>query len=56
MQPNTTFKIISLLMEEKQRKCDIKKHEYELKQFMSILDSINLVCEIALDGLYNICQ
>lgn len=50
MQLNTTFKIISLLMEEKQRKYDVKKHEYELKQFMSILDSINLVCEIALDG------
>lgn len=50
MQLNTTFKIISLLMEEKQRKEDIKRHEYELKQMMSILDSINLVCEIDLNG------
>lgn len=50
IQLNTTFKIISLLMEEKQRKLDHKRNEYELKQFMSILDSINLVCEINLDG------
>ncbi|MGB5792845.1 response regulator [Poseidonibacter sp.] len=50
IQLNTTFKIISLLMEEKQRKLDLKRNEYELKQFMSILDSINLVCEINLDG------
>ncbi len=50
IQLNTTFKIISLLMEEKQRKQDTKRHEYELKQFMSILDSINLVCEVDLDG------
>lgn len=50
MQLNTTFKIISLLMEEKERKKDVKRQENELKQFMSILDSINLVCEINLDG------
>lgn len=50
MQLNTTFKIISLLMEDKQRKEDVRKNEYELKQLMSILDSINLVCEINLDG------
>lgn len=50
IQLNTTFKIISLLMEEKQRKQDSKKNEYELKQFMSILDSINLVCEVDLNG------
>ncbi len=50
MQLNTTFKIISLLMEEKERKKEVKKQENELKQFMSILDSINLVCEIDLEG------
>ena len=50
MQLNTTFKIISLLLEEKERKRDVKRQENELKQFMSILDSINLVCEINLDG------
>jgi PAS domain S-box-containing protein len=50
MQLNTTFKIISLLREEQKRKEDIKRHEYELKQLMAILDSINLVCEIDLDG------
>lgn len=50
MQLNTTFKIISLLMEEKQRKIDIKRQENELNQFISILDSINLVCEINPDG------
>lgn len=50
MQLNTTFKIISLLMEEKERKKEVKRQEDELKQFMSILDSINLVCEIDLDG------
>ena len=50
MQLNTTFKIISLLMEEKERKKKVRKQENELKQFMSILDSINLVCEIDLEG------
>ena len=50
MQLNTTFKIISLLMEEKERKKEVKRQENELKQFMSILDSINLVCEVDLDG------
>lgn len=50
MQLNTTFKIIALLMEAKQHKNEINRQEYELKQFMTILDSINLVCEIDLKG------
>jgi len=50
IQLNTTFKIISLLMEEIQRKKDIKRKENELRQFMSILDSLNLVSEINTDG------
>ena len=50
IQIRTTFKIISQLMEEEQMKKELKRQEYELKQFMSIIDSINLVCEIDLDG------
>jgi len=50
MQINTTFKIVSLIMEEKERKKEVKRQEQELKQFMAILESINLVCEIDLDG------
>jgi len=50
MQMRTTFKIISQLIEEEMLKKDLKRQTYELEQFMSILDSINLVCEIGLDG------
>ena len=50
MQMRTTFKIISQLMEEESLKKDLKRQAFELEQFMKILDSINLVCEIGLDG------
>lgn len=50
VQIRTTFKIIAQLMEEEQMKKKLKSQEFELKQFMSILESINLVCEIDLEG------
>lgn len=45
MQLNTTFKIISKIMEDKEREKQMKIQENELQQFMSILDSQNLICE-----------
>lgn len=50
IQIRTTFKIIAQIMEEEQMKKELKRQEFELKQFMSILESINMVCEIDLDG------
>lgn len=50
IQVRTTFKIISQLMEEEQLKKELKRQEHELKQFMSVIDSINMVCEIDLEG------
>lgn len=46
MQLNTTLKIISQIIENIQMKKELARSEFELKQFMSILDSKNLICEI----------
>ncbi len=51
MQLNTTFKIISNIMEEKELERKFKVQEHELQQFMSILDSQNLICEFNEDGV-----
>ena len=49
MQLNTTFKIISNIMEDKERQKELKIVENELQQFMSILDSQNLICEFDIE-------
>merc|ERR1711916_157557 len=49
MQLNTTFKIISNIMEDKERERQLKIRENELQQFMSILDSQNLICEFDME-------
>lgn len=50
MQFNTTFKIIANIMEEKEREKRLKIQENELKQFMAILESQNLICEFDANG------
>lgn len=49
MQLNTTLKIISQLMEVKEQKKEIARKDNELKQFISILDSSNIICEMDLE-------
>lgn len=50
MQFNTTFKIIANIMEEKEREKRLKVQDNELKQFMSILEAQNLICEFDANG------
>lgn len=49
MQLNTTLKIISQLMEVKEQKRELARKDNELKQFISILDSYNIICELDLE-------
>ena len=49
MQLNTTLKIISQLMEVKEQKRELARKDNELKQFISILDSSNIICEMDLE-------
>ncbi|MDD2894664.1 MAG: response regulator [Aliarcobacter sp.] len=49
MQLNTTLKIISQLMEVKEQKKEIARKDNELKQFISILDASNIICEMDLE-------
>ena len=49
MQLNTTLKIISQLMEVKEQKKELARKDNELKQFISILDSYNIICELDLE-------
>lgn len=48
MQLNTTLKIISQIIENIENKKELAKTEYELKQFMMILDTKNIICEFDL--------
>lgn len=46
IQLNTTLKIISKLMQKKQQKKELAIKNNELRQFMAILDSYNIICEL----------
>jgi len=49
IQLNTTLKIISEIIKRKQQKKELAIKNNELRQFMSILDSCNIICEMDLD-------
>jgi len=49
IQLNTTLKIISQIIKRKQQKKELAIKNNELRQFMSILDSCNIICEMDLD-------
>ncbi|XPV70221.1 MAG: response regulator [Halarcobacter sp.] len=49
IQLNTTLKIISKIMQKKLQKKELAVKNNELRQFMSILDSYNIICELDLN-------
>ncbi|AXH12190.1 response regulator [Halarcobacter bivalviorum] len=49
IQLNTTLKIMSEVMKRKQQKKELAAKNNELRQFMAILDSCNIICEMDLD-------
>lgn len=49
IQLNTTLKIIAEIMKKKQQKKELATKNNELRQFMAILDSCNIICEIDLN-------
>lgn len=49
IQLNTTLKIVSDIMKKKEQKKALAAKNNELRQFMSILDSYNIICELDLD-------
>ncbi|WP_321311133.1 response regulator [Halarcobacter sp.] len=49
IQLNTTLKIISEVIKRKHQKKELATKNNELRQFMAILDSCNIVCEIDLN-------
>ncbi|QOG13075.1 response regulator [Arcobacter sp. FWKO B] len=51
IQINTTLKIISRILEESDKTKEIIRQRNELNQFMSILDSQNLICEYDNHGM-----
>lgn len=49
IQLNTTLKIMSEIIKRKQQKKELAIKNNELRQFMAILDSCNIICEMDLD-------
>jgi|GEM_PF-5059086 len=49
IQLNTTLKIVSDIMKKKEQKKALATKNNELRQFMAILDSYNIICELDLD-------
>ncbi|XOB60895.1 response regulator [Campylobacterota bacterium DY0563] len=49
IQLNTTLKIISEIIKRKHQKKELATKNNELRQFMAILDSCNIVCELDLN-------
>ena len=49
IQLNTTLKIMSNIMQKKQQQKELAIKNNELRQFMSILDNYNIICELDLN-------